>query len=139
MVQRPKRLQIAALCHRDEGAKRRYLLITSRDTGRWIVPKGWPIKGLNSKETALQEAWEEAGVKRGKASKNPIGAYTYEKRQDTGWSFPVKTLVYSVSVKDLQDSYPEVHERNRKWVTAEEAANMVHEPELKKIFLAQFE
>ena len=98
MLQRPKRLQVAALCHRGQGAARRYLLITSRDTGRWIVPKGWPIRGLSSNETALQEAWEEAGVKKGQASTAPIGTYTYGKRQNTGWTIQVKTLVSSVSV-----------------------------------------
>ena len=137
MLQRPKRLQVAALCHRGQGAARRYLLITSRDTGRWIVPKGWPIRGLSSNETALQEAWEEAGVKKGQASSAPIGTYTYGKRQNTGWTIQVKTLVYSVSVQHLAETYPEVHQRTRKWVTAGEAANLVNEPELKQILLRQ--
>ena len=137
MLQRPKRLQVAALCHRGQGTARRYLLITSRDTGRWIVPKGWPIRGLSSNETALQEAWEEAGVKEGQASSAPIGTYTYGKRQNTGWTIQVKTLVYSVSVQHLSETYPEVHQRTRKWVTAGEAANLVNEPELKQILLSQ--
>jgi 8-oxo-dGTP pyrophosphatase MutT (NUDIX family) len=134
LLQRPKKLQVAALCHRGEGADSEYLLITSRDTGRWIIPKGWPIRGLKSNETALREAWEEAGVKNSQASNTPVGRYTYNKRAASGLEVPVETLVYSVEVQDLAKKFPEAHERTLKWVKAGEAANMVQEPELQSIF-----
>ncbi|MCX7564889.1 NUDIX hydrolase [Sulfitobacter sp. F26169L] len=134
LLQRPKKLQVAALCRRGSGAEREYLLITSRDTGRWIIPKGWPIRGLNSNETALQEAWEEAGVKNSCASSAPVGRYTYNKRRASGLEVPVETLVYSVDVRDLAAEFPEAGERKRKWVKASDAAKMVNEPELKTIF-----
>lgn len=136
MFRRPKRLQMAALCHRETGVRKEYLLITSRDTGRWIIPKGWPIRGLKSNETALREAWEEAGVKNSTASDTPIGSYTYQKRRANGFAIPVETLVYSVSVTDMADVFPEAHQRTRTWVSAKEAANMVQEDELKAIFAA---
>ena len=134
---RPKRLQMAALCYRDKGDVKEYLLVTSRDTGRWIIPKGWPIRGLSSNETALREAWEEAGVTNSRASDEPIGTFTYDKRRDNGFSVPVEALVYSVNVKEIADDFPEVDERVRKWVTAEDAARMVQEPELKAILRDQ--
>lgn len=137
MFRRPKHLQMAALCHRRQGEDKEYLLVTSRDTGRWVVPKGWPIRGLASHETALREAWEEAGVRSGKVSNNPIGTYTYGKRSDNGFVLSVETLVYSVAVNEIADDFPEVDERRRKWVSAEDAANMVQEPELMAIFLNQ--
>lgn len=137
VLQRPKRLQVAALCHRNKRGRREFLLVTSRDTKRWIIPKGWPIQGLESHETALREAWEEAGVKTGNANRRPEGSYTYQKRQETGWSFPVETIVYSVSVDELSEDYPEAGDRTRKWVSAETAAKMVDEPELKQIFIKQ--
>ena len=137
MLRRPKRLQVAALCHRDDGRERKFLLITSRETKRWIIPKGWPIRGLKSNEAALQEAWEEAGVKSGDVSSAPIGRYSYLKKQESGLGLPVETLVYSVAVDDLADSYPEVQERTRKWVSADAAADLVEEPELQAIFTAQ--
>ncbi len=137
LMQRPKKLQVAALCHRGEGDGREYLLVTSRNTGRWIIPKGWPIRGLKSNETALQEAWEEAGVRDSQASSDPVGTYTYQKSQSFGWAIPVETLVYSVAVEDLSADFPEAHERTRKWVTAEAAAEMVEETELKSIFRSQ--
>lgn len=137
LLQRPKRLQVAALCHRGDGENREYLLVTSRDTARWIIPKGWPIRGLNSSETALREAWEEAGVRHSKVGNEPIGSYDYNKRTDSGWDIPVQTLVYSVAVRDLAGEFPEAHERKRKWVKADSAADMVNEAGLKSIFLTQ--
>ena len=68
---RPPVLQLAALCHRKTKRGHEVLLITSSH-GRWILPKGWPIEGKSGRETALTEAWEEAGVKKGKATKSPI-------------------------------------------------------------------
>jgi 8-oxo-dGTP pyrophosphatase MutT (NUDIX family) len=134
---RPKRLQMAALCHRGQGEEKEYLLVTSRDTGRWIIPKGWPIRGLNSNETALQEAWEEAGVKNSTASHQPVGKYSYHKRRSGGYAIPVETLVYSVAVNELAEEFPEVHQRSRKWVSAGQAADLVQEAELKAIFRDQ--
>ena len=137
MLQRPKRLQVAALCHRGEGEGKEYLLVTSRETARWIIPKGWPIRGLSLNESALVEAWEEAGVRTGDAASEPIGAYSYQKRQDAGWEIPVKTLVYSVAVKDLSEEFPEAEQRERKWVDAKAAAELVDETELKSILRKQ--
>lgn len=136
-LQRPARVQMAALCYRTGKAGTQILLITSRDTGRWIIPKGWPIDGKSSSETALQEAWEEAGVRQGIAETDAIGSYTYEKRFDNGSSTTVETSVYPVAVKTLADSFPEAEERTRKWVSPKEASNLVAEPELKKL-LANF-
>ncbi len=137
LLQRPKRLQMAALCHRGEGDDKEYLLVTSRDTGRWIIPKGWPIRGLKSNETALQEAWEEAGVKGRATGTDPVGRYTYNKKQANGVEIPVETLVYSVAVNDLSEDFPEAHERKRRWVDADAAAELVNEAELKSLFLRQ--
>lgn len=134
LLQRPKRQQVAALCHRGEGDSKEYLLVTSRDTGRWIIPKGWPIRGLKSNEAALREAWEEAGVRNSKATSDPVGTFTYQKRQSTGWEIPIETLVYSVAVKDLSEEFPEAHERSRRWVKADAAVAMVNETGLKLIF-----
>ncbi len=137
ILQRPKGLQVAALCHRGAGYFGTFSMRCLGDTGRWIIPKGWPIRGLKSNEAALQEAWEEAGVCNSKATKKPIGTYTYQKRKSSGLEFPVETLVYAVEVKDLSKKFPEAHERTRKWVKAHDAIDMVHEEELKSIFRDQ--
>ena len=135
MLQRPRRLQVAALCHRTVDGQKQVLLITSRDTGRWILPKGWPIDGLDSPGAALQEAWEEAGVRKGRANARAIGTYDYDKRMPGGWSIPVETLVFAVAVEALEDDFPEADERYRTWASPQEAAGMVDEPELKDILL----
>lgn len=133
MFQRPKKLQVAALCYTREGPKKKVLLVTSRDTGRWIIPKGWPIDGKDAPGAALQEAWEEAGVKKGKIADQPVGTYGYDKELSGGLPVAVETLVYPVEVTSLKDEFPEADQRKRKWVSPEKASDMVREPELQEI------
>lgn len=128
-----KRTQVAALCYKDTAEGKKVLLITSRDTGRWIVPKGWPIKGKNGSQSALQEAWEEAGVKEATIETEPVGTYDYEKGLKDGESLPVRTQVYMTKVQKLSEEYPEVDERERAWFPPREAANKVDEPDLKAL------
>lgn len=136
VLQRPRRVQLAALCHRGDGAGREVLLVSSRDTGRWILPKGWPMTGKSSGETVLQEAWEEAGVSDGLVAPAPLGSYRYQKRLQTGWSVPVETTVYPVLVRRLSNSFPEAHQRQRIWVTPMDAAERVDEPDLAALLRA---
>lgn len=133
LFKRPKRLQVAALCYREGECGREVLLVTSRDTGRWIIPKGWPINGKDAPGAALQEAWEEAGVRNGRVSGEAIGTYCYEKELSSGLPVPVETLVFPIEVHALEGEYPEASERRRKWVSPTRAANMVREPELQQI------
>ncbi|MDF1802967.1 NUDIX hydrolase [Thalassovita sp.] len=133
LILRPRLLQVAALCLRGSGDDLRVLMITSRGTGRWIIPKGWPIDGISSHEAAQTEAWEEAGVKKGKVDPVPIGSYTYDKIMDSGAPAPVEAQVYVIRVQKLVDEYPEVSERKRKWMRPSRAAELVAEPGLKAI------
>lgn len=137
MVRRPDHVQVAALCFRGKGEARRVLMITSRRQKRWIVPKGWPIDGLEANEAAAQEAWEEAGVKAANISPKPLGAFHYEKRMDNGTSVPCNAQVFAVEVDHLEEAFPEASERDRKWVKPEQAAQMVKEPSLRNL-LSEF-
>ncbi len=76
------RVQYAALPHRG-GAQPEILLVTSRETGRWVIPKGWPMKGKSGSEAAAREAFEEAGVV-GEIAPEPLGAYGYVKFLKSG-------------------------------------------------------
>lgn len=133
MIFRPRRVQVAALCCRETEKGLKVLMVTSRGSGRWIIPKGWPISGKDGAQTALQEAWEEAGVSKGDVTGNPVGVFRYDKELKTGLPVPVQTFVYTIRDVELSDQYPEAHQRRRKWVSPGEAANMVREPELKDI------
>lgn len=133
MFRRPKRLQVAALCYRGRGRSKEVLLVTSRGTGRWIIPKGWPMRGKSEAEAAAQEAWEEAGVKAANVGQTPIGRYGYDKITDQGLPVPVETLVYPVEVDSLAQRFPERDERTRKWVSPDVAAGLVDEPELQSL------
>jgi 8-oxo-dGTP pyrophosphatase MutT (NUDIX family) len=131
----PPDMQVAALCWRKARDRKEVLLITSRDTGRWIVPKGWPIEGLTPAQSALREAWEEAGVRADADKARPCGQFRYEKilKDDSGALLTV--LLYKVRLRagDLADSFPEQGQRERLWVAAKKAAQMVEEAELQKI------
>jgi 8-oxo-dGTP pyrophosphatase MutT (NUDIX family) len=137
MLRRPRSRQVAALCWREGGdtGSREVLVITSRDTGRWVIPKGWPIEGLTGSETALTEAWEEAGVK-AEIAEDPVGNYAYDKGLDGGLGLPTRVDVYAARVTSLADDWPERAERTREWVTPAEAALRVAEPELKAVLQA---
>lgn len=127
---RPRRVQFAALCTRETSGGQEVLLITSRSTGRWIIPKGWPMDGKDGAETAQQEAWEEAGVRPERLYHASIGHFTYDKTMNDGSSLPVRTNVYHLRVKDLADQYPEAGQRERLWFPPQKAAELVSEPEL---------
>lgn len=133
LIRRPARVQTAALCYRTGKRGKEILLISSRGTGRWILPKGWPIDGLDGAGAAAQEAWEEAGVKPSKVSKKSIGTFHYDKEFDNGATAPVETKVYPIKVEELVDEFPEAGQRTRNWVAPKKAAEMVQEPELQSI------
>ncbi|MDZ4089380.1 MAG: NUDIX hydrolase [Tabrizicola sp.] len=130
------RMQYGALCWRSGADGVEVLLITSRDTGRWVIPKGWPMPGLSPEAAAAQEAWEEAGVQ---GTMNPlcVGRYGYQKCLPAGASVPCAVAVYGLRVEDMAKTFPEVKERRRKWFSRAEAATLVAEPELATI-IAQF-
>jgi 8-oxo-dGTP pyrophosphatase MutT (NUDIX family) len=125
------RTQFGALCYRVRNDKVQVLLITSRNTGRWIVPKGWPMDGHSPQQAALTEAWEEAGVI-GKARGNALGIYSYNKANDDK-KWPCVVAVFPVKVARLEKDFPEVKERKRKWFSRKKAASLVHEPELQQM------
>ncbi len=123
------RMQLAALPWRLRRGKVQVLLITSRTTRRWIVPKGWPIDGRTPAQAAATEAWEEAGA-RGTASPICIGIYSYTKGMEVDPDLPVMVAVYPFEVRALAAGWPEAGQRRRKWLSRRKAAGRVDEPEL---------
>lgn len=123
------RTQFGALCFRMMRGKPEVLLVTSRRTRRWIVPKGWPMNGKTPAQAAEIEAWEEAGV-RGRMYERCLGLYSYRKTVDDGDDLPCVTMIYAMKVRELSNDYPEAHERKRKWMRPKRAAALVDEPDL---------
>lgn len=135
LVRRPEWVQVGALCYRHKKGKLQILLVTSRGTRRWIIPKGWPMQGKHGAPAAKQEAWEEAGVAVAQIDSEPLGEYRYRKKMASGLALPVTTLVYPCEVSKLAKTYPEESQRKRKWFAPKKAAKKVLEPELKKMIL----
>jgi len=124
-----KRSQIAAMPirHAADGSTE-ILLVTSRTTRRWIVPKGWPMKGLKDHDAAAREAFEEAGVI-GRVSSEPAGRYTYWKRMSDHFVL-CKVKLYLLKVEQQLASFSEQHQRDLHWFKLADAADLVDEPEL---------
>lgn len=137
MFRRPPRQQFGAICYRwsedaNGSAQPEVLLITSRDTGRWVIPKGWPMGNKKSHAVAEREAYEEAGVK-GKVSKEAFGSYLYDKVMPEGIAMPCEVKVFLLEVRELKDDYPEKGTRRLEWVPCAEAARRVREPQLQEL------
>ena len=111
------------------------MLITSRETQRWVVPRGNVIKGLEPHLSAAQEAYEEAGI-RGRAQAEPLGRYRYQKRLRLGRTVTAEVHLFPLEVTDELDEWPERHQRQRRWFDPAAAAELVDEPELKALILA---
>jgi 8-oxo-dGTP pyrophosphatase MutT (NUDIX family) len=109
------------------------LLVTTLQTHRWIIPKGWPWPGEHDYAAAAEEAREEAGVL-GEPGAISIGSYTYEKRRQSG-PVPVRVSVYLLEVREELETWPECKRRQRAWFTPGEAAAVVQEPELRALLL----
>ncbi len=126
--------QVGALpVRRDKNGALRVLLVTSRETRRLVIPKGWPWPGIRDYKAAAEEAREEAGI-RGRISKKPVGSYTYDKRRPAD-SVSVRVKVFLLEVEEEMEDWPESKERERVWFTAVKAAAAVDEPELAELIL----
>jgi 8-oxo-dGTP pyrophosphatase MutT (NUDIX family) len=120
-------LQFAAMPWRiGEGGRRQIMLLTSRETQRWIIPKGWPVKGRKPAEVASQEAYEEAGLVGQIVGKRPLGNFHYQK-QLAKRVLLCEVRVFSFRVERQLDDWPEKDQRETQWFDASEAATMVLE------------
>lgn len=130
---REPRSQYAALPWRrtaDGGIE--VLLISSRETRRWVIPKGWPMKQVKSPDCAAREAFEEAGVV-GEIRRKKVGVFHYGKRLSTGRLQPVRVNVFALQVTKEHEDFPEIGQRDRLWASTVEASALVEEAELKAI------
>ncbi|WP_331459990.1 NUDIX hydrolase [Cochlodiniinecator piscidefendens] len=125
--------QFGALCYRVKDGKLKFLLITSRSAGRWIIPKGWPMDNHTPAEAATREAYEEAGLQ-GKIYPDAIGIYSYNKEHGSTES-PCVVAVFAMRVDTKLKNFPEKEQRKRKWFGRKKAAKLVAEPELAQIIL----
>ena len=125
------RAQYAALPFR-VGQGVEILLITSRETGRWVIPKGWPMAGRTASQAAALEAFEEAGVT-GDIAPKPLGAYPYVKYLKSGAGRPCKVKVFALRVTGQEEEWPEKGQRDARWLAWPEAAAAVQELRLGRL------
>lgn len=127
-------IQYAALPWRRRGDELEVLLLTSRETRRWVIPKGWPMEGLSPAQCAQQEAYEEGGI-RGEPGA-AIGTYRYEKWLKDGSARTLTVEVFPLEVKAELILWPEANERDRRWFDGGAAAGLVEESGLAELISA---
>ena len=129
--------QVAALPMRRVDGRLEVCLVTTRETGRWTVPKGWRMKGRTDRRAAAIEAEQEAGLI-GKARKKPLGSFTYWKRRIDRFDF-VAVVVYPLEVTEQLGAWKEQGQRQVRWMSLDDAATAVDEPGLAAILEAMAE
>ena len=126
------RRQVAALpLRRTKNGALEIMLVTSRRTGRWIIPKGWPSKKLDDCSAAAREARQEAGVK-GKIAKEALGSYRYVK-PELGDASPIDVTVFLLAVLKQCKRWREKRQRRRAWFDVLDAAGKIQDPELSSL------
>jgi 8-oxo-dGTP pyrophosphatase MutT (NUDIX family) len=133
-------IQFAALPFRNgEDGRPRVMLLTSRETRRWVIPKGWPMPGHKPREVAAREAFEEAGLLGMIVGKHPIGSYHYSKQLSPHHSVLCEVKVFLFQVERQLDDWPEKAERETRWFAPSEAYNLVDEGGLAEILRSMWE
>jgi 8-oxo-dGTP pyrophosphatase MutT (NUDIX family) len=105
-------------------------LVTSSNGKRWVIPKGLIDPGHTAAETALNEAWEEAGLV-GTLTKEPVGSYLYTKLDNT-----YHVVVYLLQVTSAAQNWPERDMRRRIWVNLDKALDQIEDQGLRELIEA---
>ena len=124
-------IQYAALPYQLRAGKLWILLVSSRRTRRWIIPKGWPMSGRKPYEAAAVEAHEEAGIE-GEIAEQPLGSYRYHKDDE---NLAIQVLVFPLLVEAQAEAFKEAGQRVATWFRYRHAAGLVAEPSLKRLIL----
>ncbi|SOE08441.1 8-oxo-dGTP pyrophosphatase MutT (NUDIX family) [Hoeflea halophila] len=137
-LKKKSKRQSAAAIFRGTGEDCELLLITSRDTGRWIVPKGWIEDDEDGAAAAIRETWEEAGLIGEALPGGPIGHYRYIKHRARRRDALCDVDVYLLRLLEECDRWPECDERRRKWFPVATAIGLVDEEGLKDVIREAF-
>jgi len=134
-AKRAARAQYGALPYRFTPAGAlEILLVASRESKRWIIPKGWPIKGLRPEKSAAREAFEEAAVS-GRIGAKSIGLFAYDKILEDG-AIGCEVRVFPLLVKQQSETWPEIEERAVEWAAPDRALALIKDAELKALVAA---
>lgn len=99
------------------------LIVGSKKTGEWVLPKGHIDAGENADETAVREVLEETGYK------GSITSYIGETPRYTFNGESILVAYYLMSPLN-EEPYP-AEERKKEWVEIDKAIEMVKNEDLK--------
>ncbi len=120
----------------DENGDVRVMLVTTRGSRRWVIPKGWPMRDRTAADTAVQEAYEEAGLVGTIVGDAPVGCYRYEKRRSARRPETFEVAVFLFAVERQLAKWPEKAQRKTRWFDPVEASACVASTELADILRA---
>lgn len=129
-----KHRQVAALPWRKRGDMIEVLLVTTRSTRRWVIPKGWPMTDKADHQAAAQEAFEEAGV-RGTINLQALGQFRYNKVMASGENRRIAVTIYDLAVTKEVSVWPEQAQRERRWMSLSQAMQLASDVELVPLLL----
>jgi 8-oxo-dGTP pyrophosphatase MutT (NUDIX family) len=127
--------QCAALAFAKRGGELQVMLVTSRETHRWVLPKGWTETGVPPHEQAAREAYEEAGLV-GEIEPESVGSYTYQKRLPDSRTVSCEVDVFPMRIECQLKSWPEKRQRKTAWFSLSQAAMAVEEGDLAVLLLS---
>jgi len=117
--------QSGVIPYRKKQGKIEVMLITSRNKGRWIIPKGVIEPDLNPRTSAAKEAFEEAGVQ-GDVHSKLLGVYKHRK-----WGDVCTVQIYAMKVRKIHRKWDET-DREREWLSLKDALKRLQKDDLKR-------
>ena len=120
------RHQVGAIAWLPGAGSLRFVLVTSRRTGRWVFPKGSIDAGMTPPAAAAREAMEEAGVV-GQPESVPVGSFRTVKVR-TPFAWPIEVAIYPMRIDEVLEDWPEARQRDRRFVTLAEARRLLTDP-----------
>lgn len=129
--------QVAAIPIRRLDGRPEVLLVTTRGTGRWTVPKGWPLADSLGSECAAREAFEEGGV-RGHVEPYSLGTFEYWKRTKKSRVY-LQVTAFALHVEQVTLDWPERSERKRAWFSPDVASRLINNDDLSVLIKAAIE
>ncbi|KAF9124588.1 hypothetical protein BGW39_008102 [Mortierella sp. 14UC] len=113
----------------DKHGRRVLLVASSKNEGEWVLPKGGWENDETQEEAAARETWEEAGAI-GRIVAH-LGEYEHKVNKRTG--HPESIFVFfEMEVERIEEKWPEMKKRERRWFTFEEAKQIVSKKVMRK-------
>jgi 8-oxo-dGTP pyrophosphatase MutT (NUDIX family) len=119
------KLRVGALAVRSHKGRLQVAIVTTRGSGRWIIPKGRRERGMEDHEVAALEAFEEAGVITSHSAHEPLQVCLKGRRK-------THLMIHVLHIDRLLTRWPERRERHRRLVELEDLRKWIQSRRLRR-------